>query len=203
MLLCWCKSMTSYAGTTTQLAQSWIDHQFLLNTLHFIGLEDTSLSWFSSYLSDCKFNVSFASSTSLSLTFGVPQGSVLGPFLISLYIAPIRQTIDLAFSTISTLMTPSYIPLTVISSLHYCKIPVNVCQQSVTSCPFSPYLKLNIIKTYLFVFPSSTNLCKHDIFTSVCGTAITTRQHVRCLGDMFVRQSSQERKDSRLHKQVI
>lgn len=66
-----------------------VDHHLQLGMHHSFGLKDTGLFWFPSYLSDRSLGVSFASSTSspLSLASEVPQDTVLGPLLCSLYTA--------------------------------------------------------------------------------------------------------------------
>ena len=62
-----------------------IDRELMLNRLSNIGVEGTALKWFSSYLQDRHQSVSVSGSTSTSmpLRFGVPQGSVIGPFLFT------------------------------------------------------------------------------------------------------------------------
>ena len=64
----------------------------LLNALeHQFGLAGTVLKWFSSYLIGRvqAIKIGKAVSDFIELVFGVPQGSVLGPILFTLYTAPL------------------------------------------------------------------------------------------------------------------
>lgn len=58
---------------------------------HWVGIKGTALQWFRSYLADGTFCVSLgeAVSSSASCLYGVPQGSVLGLLLFSLYLLPL------------------------------------------------------------------------------------------------------------------
>ena len=71
-----------------------IDHTILLNRLRCcFGLSGAVFSWFKSYLSGRRQSVSISgiNSIAVSLLFGVPQGSVLGPVLFTLYNSPIHS----------------------------------------------------------------------------------------------------------------
>ncbi len=66
-----------------------VNHQILLSTLLAKDISETGVQWFESYLSDRSFMVSWRGEVSKSqhLTTRVPQGSVLGPLLLSVYMA--------------------------------------------------------------------------------------------------------------------
>lgn len=68
-----------------------VSHDLLISRLSNLGVSGTALSWFSSYLSDRQLFVSVKDfqSPTVPLKRGVPQGSVLGPLLFSVYLIPL------------------------------------------------------------------------------------------------------------------
>ena len=74
-----------------------IDHNILLSRLHsHLGVCDVAVQWFRSNLSERKQSVLIngVNSKSMPLTCGVPQGSVLGPILFTIYMLPLGKIIS-------------------------------------------------------------------------------------------------------------
>ncbi len=73
-----------------------IDHNILLNRLEkSVGISGSALAWLKSYLSDRHQFVAVNEEVSYrsQVQYEVPQGSVLGPLLFTLYMLPLENII--------------------------------------------------------------------------------------------------------------
>ena len=74
-----------------------IDHIILLSRLgNWFGVSGKALDWFKSYLTGRSQRIKLGNclSSRFDLSFGVPQGSVLGPLLFTLYTNPLSSLIS-------------------------------------------------------------------------------------------------------------
>ena len=89
-----------------------VDHQILLDRLKYMfGFTGLVFNWIASYLSSRsqKVVVDHAKSPSTPLSFRVPQGSILGPILFTLYQPPLgKSAINMALHIICMPMISSY-----------------------------------------------------------------------------------------------
>ena len=165
-----------------------IDHTILVHRLHTdFGFTDTVLQWFSSYLTDRTHYVSLCNHCSdfAPVHSGVPQGSVLGPILFTMYIKPLSAIIDshsiIHHSFADDLQLQMSTPPDRISELLH---SMQSCISDVKAWATANMLKLNDSKTELMLVTSKRSKHLHNLPTSITiGNAqIPFKQYVKNLG---------------------
>ena len=75
-----------------------IDHNIIIRKFSNYGVDQKALKWFQSYVSDRsqKCSVNGHLSTASSITYGVPQGSIIGPLLFLVYINDLPNCLEKA-----------------------------------------------------------------------------------------------------------
>ena len=73
-----------------------LDHKILFDKLEHYGVRNEALMWFKSYFTDRNQYVVYegVESDKMSITCGVPQGSILGPLLFLLYVNDVVNVSD-------------------------------------------------------------------------------------------------------------
>ena len=185
-------SVTALSLLDLSTAFDTIDHTILLDRLNvYYGLSELALGWFKSYLSGRTHSVKVGSTLShpAALHYGVPQGSVLGPILFSLYTNPIGSIIH-SHSSINYHFyaddTQLYITLSPENFSHSIQKLKN-CLNDIQNFMFAIKLKLNPDKTEFILIGSRKNrnqLLPHFPI-NILGNQVSPAQSVRNLGVVF------------------
>ena len=164
-----------------------IDHELLIDDLHKFGLKDNALSLLKSYLTGRHQSVSIggAVSESQNLNYGVPQGSVLGPVLFTLYAAGLSNILKahgVSFHFYAD-DTQIYLP---ISDIPASKAKLIALANDIKIWMIKRKLKLNEGKTELIFIRGSLRCSNVGDFGNLqCMGNVSPSAEVRNLGVVF------------------
>ena len=175
-------SVTALTLLYLSAAFDTIDHTILLDRLHvYYGLSELALVWFKSYLSGRTHSVKVGSTLShpAALHYRVPQGSVLGPILFSLYTNPIGSIIHSHCSINYHFYaddTQLYITLSPENFSHSIQKLKN-CLNDIQNFMFANKLKLNPDKTEFILIGSQKIVTNSSLTSLSIFWEIRSRQH--------------------------
>ena len=169
-----------------------VDHStLLLRLLTRFGVKGSAIAWFESYLASRKYYVQVEGyrSSLPSLDSGVPQGSVLGPFLYVLYTSPVDDIIkshDLQYHFYAD-DTQFYITFKTDSADDAClaKSRVEHCVEEIDRWMILNKLKFNDDKMELIVFSSKYRSRPCLSTVQIGSECIEQSNTVRNLGVLF------------------
>ena len=169
------------------------DHDVLLRRLREgFGVTGTALSWFSSYLQERKESIKVGDCLSKErhLCYGVPQGSVLGPLLFTLYTSELSKIIEnhgvqYHFYADDTQLYLAFNPRRHRDADDAVQL-LERCLDDVGDWMQGNFLQLNPSKTEV-LFLSTRPVLKKTQFqpVSVCKTFVSPSSKVRNLGVFF------------------
>lgn len=169
-----------------------LDHQIMLNRLEkTVGIRGDALRWVKSYLQD-RFQrvvVDESQSPCSALITGVPQGSVLGPLLFSLYVLPLQKLIEKHgisrhhYADDSQLYKELHINNQPNNQLQDDVKAMEDCIEDVRIWMLQNKLKLNEKKTEVIIMSTKNNKQRlSNVTLKVGDDEITPKENVRDLG---------------------
>lgn len=136
-------------------------HSILIKKLQSLGVSIKTLEWFKSYLSNREQRTRVANvlSDPLTVTHGVPQGSILGPMLFTLYINDLHKSVK--FSNVESYVDDTKIFLSFeTKDLQSCLQQIRHDLRQVASWCCANHLLINPDKTQFMLFGVSQLITK-------------------------------------------
>ena len=158
-----------------------INHKILIRKLEHYGIRGIAKKWFENYLCKRKQLAKFngIKSERMTITTGVPQGSVLGPLLFLLYINDIQYCSEL----VSVIL---FADDTNVLYSHSCLKTLNeilqIDMKKITNWLNVNKLSLNTTKTKFILFRSRNKKSKHDLNISINEENIKQVKSITFLG---------------------
>ncbi len=139
-----------------------VHHELLMVKLKFLGFSDSTIEWFKSYLIGRSHRVFVSEILHSNWSFintGVPQGSVLGPLLFTLYLFDLPSYIKNCSYHMFADDVQMYIPFSLHNFIDKCDLMVDDVTRVIDYCN-KHNLVLNVTKTQAITIGSQRYLTK-------------------------------------------
>ncbi|KAM9552101.1 uncharacterized protein ACWYII_031576 [Salvelinus alpinus] len=169
--------------TNLSAAFDTVNHQILLSTLSELGISGAAHAWIASYLTGRSYQVAWRESVSSprALTTGVPQGSVLGPLLFSLYTKSLGSVITSHGLSYHCYADDTQLIFSFPPSDDQVANRISACLADISVWMTDHHLKLNLGKTELLFLPGKD--CPfHDLAITVDNSIVSSSQSAKNLG---------------------
>ena len=161
-----------------------VNHEILCTKLKSLGLNQSSVNWFNSYLTDRSQLVECNGTQSkpLSISCGVPQGSILGPILFNLYVNDMESAVScklLLYADDSALIVSH-------SDTSFIEETLSTELENLSTWLVDNKLSLHLGKTESILFGSKRRIKKASSLNITCnGININSCSEVKYLGAML------------------
>ena len=166
-----------------------IDHQILLQRLEqLISIKGTALNWFKSYFSDRYqyVQINDESSVRSKVNHGVPQGSVLGPILFSLYMLPLGNIIRTHSVNFHCYADDTQLYLSIKPEQSNQLTKLQACLKDIKTWMTRNFLLLNSDKTEVLILgPKHLRDKLSNDIAALDDIAVASNETVRNLGVIF------------------
>ena len=160
-----------------------VNHQILLSSMSELGVAGSALAWLASYLDNRSYQVSWRGTLSepQPLRTGVPQGSVLGPLLFSLYTKSLGNTIRSHGFSYHCYADDTQLFLSFPPTDTQVSARISACLTDISTWMTTNHLKLNLGKTELLYLPAKSSPMV-DLSITVENAVVSSAPTAKSLG---------------------
>ena len=142
-----------------------VSFQSIITKMHKLNFSKSFLMWVLNYMSNREQFVQIDDRTSSKMTidFGIPQGSILGPLFFNLYVADLQENIDKQITCFQYADDSTFYKHCKYEDLQQCETEINTALTQLSEWSSDSNLSLNAGKTKCMIFSTQQTTNAHSL----------------------------------------